>query len=284
MIDVNKPLAFSRFGADEGRTVVYFHGAPGAPAECRVFDRAGKKHGLAFVCFDRFAMASSLRGERYFEALAVEISVLLGGAPIDIVGFSIGAFVALQTCRYLANPVRTLHLISAAAPLEAGGFLDAMAGKAVFRLAQRRPVLFMGLARGQGLLASFLPNMLFNSLFSSARGEDRLLAADPAFRADTIEALRACFVGNAQGYARDIAAYVGSWQGALAGISADTHLWHGAEDNWSPVSMAAYLQSAIPGSAATLFNGLSHYSCLYRAVPEICEQLGIGHNTQQGAT
>jgi hypothetical protein len=90
MTDVNKPLAFSRFGADEGRTVVYFHGAPGASAECRVFDRAGKQHGLAFVCFDLFAIAPALRGERYFEALAVEISALARGGPIDIVGFSIG--------------------------------------------------------------------------------------------------------------------------------------------------------------------------------------------------
>jgi len=51
-------------------------------------------------------------------------------------------------------------------------------------------------------------------------------------------------------------------------------IWHGAKDNWSPVSMAEYLASAIPGCTSTeIFSGLSHYSCLYHAAPAICRQL-----------
>jgi len=58
-------------------------------------------------------------------------------------------------------------------------------------------------------------------------------------------------------------------------IGVNTYIWHGAEDNWSPVAMAEYLASTIPGcSSAEVFNGLSDYSCLYRAAPEICRQLG----------
>jgi len=34
------------------------------------------------------------------------------------------------------------------------------------------------------------------------------------------------------------------------------------------------LASAIPGcTSAEIFSGLSHYSCLYRAAPEICRRL-----------
>jgi len=31
-------LKFSQFGSDNGIIVIYFHGAPGAPEECAIFD------------------------------------------------------------------------------------------------------------------------------------------------------------------------------------------------------------------------------------------------------
>jgi len=62
---------------------------------------------------------------------------------VDVVGFSIGAFIALQTSRYMANGVESLHLVSAAAPLESGNYLAAMAGKQIFMLAKAAPALFI---------------------------------------------------------------------------------------------------------------------------------------------
>ena len=135
MHKVEQPLRFSQFGSENGRMVIYFHGAPGAPEECGIFDLDGKKHGLTFICFDRFAVDASINGETYYRLLADEISKRAAGKPVDVIGFSIGAFVALQTCRYMPDGVRSLHLVSAAAPLEAGDYLEAMAGKQVFRLA-----------------------------------------------------------------------------------------------------------------------------------------------------
>ena len=83
-------------------------------------------------------------------------------------------------------------------------------------------------------------------------------------------------MGRVRGYARDIGAYVRPWKTTLSGISVNTHIWHGAEDNWSPAAMAGYLESAIPGcTPVKIYDGLSHYSCLYRAAPEICNQLGM---------
>lgn len=157
-------MKFSQFGADDGRMVVYFHGAPGAPEECRVFDLDGKKHGLTLICFDRFAVDPALKGEAYYKLLAEEIARKAGGKQVDVIGFSIGAFVALQTCRYFKG-VRSLHLVSAAAPLEAGDFLDGMAGKPVFQLAKTFPALILLLSYWQGLLARFFPNALFRMLF-----------------------------------------------------------------------------------------------------------------------
>jgi pimeloyl-ACP methyl ester carboxylesterase len=240
-------LKFSQFGSDTGHIVVYFHGAPGAPEECSIFDLEGKNHGLTVICLERFSVDPSIDGEAYYKHLATEISSIASGKPVDVVGFSIGAFIALQTIRYMSNGVRSLHLVSAAAPLEAGNYLEAMAGKQVFKLAKAVPALFILLSYWQGLLAWLSPNALFRLLFASAAGEDKALAANREFRADITKVLKACFIGRARGYTRDIGLYVRPWKTTLAEVSVNTHIWHGAEDNWSPPLMAEYLKSAIPG-------------------------------------
>ncbi len=276
MYQLEQPLKFSQFGSDNGKTVIYFHGAPGAPEECAIFDLYAKEQGLTFICFDRFSGDYSTAGEAYYQFLAQEISKQAAGKEVDVIGFSIGAFIALQTCRYLGNEVRSLHLISAAAPLDAGGFLETMAGKRVFQLAKTAPTLFVLLSYWQGLLALLFPNTLFRLLFVGAAGDDKALSVDRAFQSGITQVLRACFIGRVQGYVRDIRAYVRPWKDTLSDIGVNTHIWHGAEDNWSPVAMAEYLALTIPGCTSTeIFNDLSHYSCLYRAAPEICRQLGV---------
>jgi len=131
---VEQSLKFSQFGSDHGRIVIYFHGAPGAPEKCKVFDFAGKQHDLTIICFDRFAINSSINGKSYYQRLAERIAKISEGNPVDFVGFSISAFIALQICRHMAGSVRSLHLVSAAAPLESGDYLKTMAGKQVFSL------------------------------------------------------------------------------------------------------------------------------------------------------
>ena len=271
---IEHPLKFSQFGADDGRIVIYFHGAPGAPEECAIFDNCGKEHGLTFICLERFSINALIRGEAYYQFLAKEILKKSAGKKVDIVGFSIGAFIALQTCRYIPDEVKSLHLISAAAPLEAVDFLDAMAGKQVFQLAKAFPFLFVLLSYWQSLLALFFPNALFRLLFASAAGDDKALVSDSKFQTSTIKVLQSCFIHHVAGYTRDIKTYVRPWGTTLSKISVDTHIWHGGKDNWSPKQMAEYLKSAIPGCTSTkIYNGLSHYSCLRRAAPEICDLL-----------
>jgi pimeloyl-ACP methyl ester carboxylesterase len=97
MYQLEQPLKFSQFGSDNGKTVIYFHGAPGAPEECAIFDLYAKEQGLTFICFDRFSGDYSTAGAAYYQFLAQEISKQAAGKEVDVIGFSIGAFIALQT-------------------------------------------------------------------------------------------------------------------------------------------------------------------------------------------
>ncbi|WP_445369152.1 alpha/beta fold hydrolase [Methylomonas sp. BW4-1] len=264
-------VKFSQFGAADGQPVIYFHGTPGSPDECEIFDAYAKQHQLAIICYDRSTIAPSLQGDAYYQCIAEEIANKVGDSPVDVIGFSIGAFIALQVSRAMNGKVRSLHLVSAAAPLDACDFIDAAAGKAVFQLAQNRPSTFLRLARVQGWLASRFPGLLLRMLFASVAGEDRALLADQGFRITMMKTLKTCFKRDSLGYARDVIAYVQPWKATLADINVDTQIWHGAEDNWSPVAMADFLASALPGcSKITVLDGLSHYSCLYRTSPAIC--------------
>ncbi|MDT8991194.1 alpha/beta hydrolase [Curvibacter sp. APW13] len=274
MTPTTAPLPHCSLGAATGPLLVYFHGAPGGLAEAQALQADAQRLGLRVICQERFAAPSALAGEAYFQALADDVARHAQGQPVDLVGFSIGTFVALQVARLLGAQVRSLHLVSAAAPLEGGDFLPAMAGRPVFQLAQRQPHLLRALTAVQGLLARVAPDALLGSLFASAQGADQALRTDPAFRQRTLHDLRRCFNALRSGYVRDVVAYVQPWHAQLRGVAAPTHLWHGDADNWSPPAMARYLQQQLPDCVeCQVLPGLSHYSTLHMALPRIGAQI-----------
>ena len=269
-------MDFVEYGNPEGRIVVYLHGVPGSIEECSVFDSHAKNYNLRILSFDRFSINNTLDREAYYQALANQIKQIAGTVPIDLIGFSIGAHVALEISAVLKDQVGQLHLISAAAPISGGDFLDHMAGGTVFKLAMKRPWLFSLLTQYQRLMAVVAPGLLFSMLFASAAGADRALCADREFKQSITELLKHCFQRRSSGYLRDVNCYV-TWSGELSCHSSGAKLWHGTEDNWSPPAMATYLANGIAGGASVEeLEGLSHYSCLYAAAPKICAQLAAG--------
>jgi pimeloyl-ACP methyl ester carboxylesterase len=267
-------LKFVEYGNPKGKTVVYFHGAPGSPDECSIFDKHGKESGLNIICYDRFATELSLQGKDYYKNLADVIKVKVDDDKVDLIGFSIGCHVALETSLYLGDQVRNLHLIAPAAPLDECDFLDDMAGGVVFSLAMSYPAVFTLLSYWQSLLAKVSPNLLFKIVFASAAGQDRELTRSTDFGKYIIPILKSCFNKNLKGYIRDINQYVAPWNLRINKCKVNTTIWQGASDNWSPVSMAKYLADMIPGCKNTeVMEGLSHYSCLFESAPKICQQL-----------
>lgn len=257
-------------GPAEGRLLIYFHGVPGGTSEINTFKNSAQKHALHIVCQDRLALNYCGSDTLYFQTLASDIKVLSEGRKVDIVGFSIGAFVALQVSRFIPGLVKSLHLVSPAAPLEAGNFLNHMAGKTVFQLAQKAPLVFKALSLWQKFLALYWPKILVKMLFATASAKDKDLVKNRQFQNEIQLILTDCFARNTQGYIRDIYRYVSPWHESLASVAVKTHLWHGEQDNWSPIGMSEYLHKQIP--AQTFIHrmpGLSHYSCVYAAMPEI---------------
>lgn len=239
---------------------IYFHGVPGGPRELTLF---GAPVPDGWHAPDRSGLHPRLDFAEHCDALADEVRALAGGAPIRLAGFSLGAFIVLQVAHRLPDLRLTIDLISAAAPLQTGDYLDHMAGKPVFATATRSPALFGAMAAGQALAARLAPTRLAAALFASAQGEDRALAGNAAFHGTMAMILLNGLGHGRTNYVREIAAYVRDWATILPDIRHPVTLWHGAEDNWSPPAMVEVLAKRLPNVVALhRMPGLSHYSTL----------------------
>ena len=238
--------------------IAYFHGQPGGPGEWSACAPAG----LAAFTPDGNTPASAA-------ALAAMVAAQTPG-PLTLIGFSLGAPVALAVAAELGHRVTRLHLVSPAAPLALGDFLPHMAGGALFRLARDRPALFRLLARLQGVAARTAPLLLLDRLFATASGDDRALRHDPAFRAALADVLRTGLGRSSAGFIAEVRAYAAGTAPSTGAIAAPIHIWQGADDSWTPPAMAQALAASLPGDVAfTLLPGCGHYGALRAALARL---------------
>lgn len=237
--------------------IAYFHGQPGGPGEWTYFAPAGLR-------------SAAIVPDRNPGCDPGDLVAALDGDDWTLVGFSLGAPVALQVAAALGQRASQVHLISPAAPLQLGDFLPAMAGGALFRLAAARPRLFALVARAESILARIARRWLLGRLMAEADGADRALAADPAFVIAMSTVLHGGLGRGADGLIADVSAYVGDWRAVLEGVTAPVTIWQGDADTWTPPAMAYALQAALPGGAALhIIPGASHYSTLREALQRI---------------
>ncbi len=268
------PTATPGDRSGEPPLVVYFHGAPGSPREIGLIVGAARQCGISPISLHRARIAPGLTGAAYFDLLAMELRTRAAGRQVDVIGFSIGAFVALEVCRRLGDQVRGVDLIAPAGPLELMETLDDVAGAAVFGLARRAPWLFRTASRLQGLLAVVRPDLLMSMLFAKAAGDDRDLAKDRTFKTLLGSVLRDALGHGLAGYVRDVEAYVRPWAEALDEVRAPVRIWQGALDNWAPPRMAKTLaERLVAAEPVSFLPGRSHYSALIAAAPDIFRRL-----------
>lgn len=103
-------------------------------------------------------------------------------AQFTLTGFSIGAMMAIKIAAARPQHVKSLTLISAAAPLQLGNFLPDMAGKPIFDMAQNRPKMLSVVTKIQSYADVIMPDALMRQLFANSGPADRNLLTDPKFR------------------------------------------------------------------------------------------------------
>lgn len=242
---------------------VYLHGLPGSELELSLFGpKLRRKLADAFIP-NRTVPTPNANAGQYFDVLAEQVRQSCGDAPVRLIGFSLGAAAAIQLATRLSGQVAHLDLVSAAAPLQSGCFIDSMAGGPLFKLAMRRPALFGAAVRAQSFAARTAPLLLFRALFARAKAEDETLRSDREFQSLMIENLVQSLGSNRGAYQREIIYYVEDWSNLIPKVTQPVTLWHGQEDDWTPLAMAQMLAAALPNvTALHELQGKSHFSTL----------------------
>ncbi|MGO4907165.1 alpha/beta hydrolase [Pseudorhodobacter sp. W20_MBD10_FR17] len=240
--------------------VFFCHGAPGSPQDATVLPPMG--NDTLLIAHDIFASAPETL---LADALAAfdQAAAQATDGKATIIGFSIGAMLALKLAAARAANIKTLILISPAGPLSLGNFLPHMAGKPVFELAASNPKLLKSLTKLQCLLTKFAPKLLRNQLFHKSGAADRALLKDPAFRNTLAAAFKNSFCTHPAAYAACLQAFVTDWSADLGHITCPVTIWHGENDKWVPPAMAQALSAALPSPATLhLVPNTEHYSIL----------------------
>lgn len=249
---------------------IYFHGMPGSPEELRLFDGIDTS---SWIAPNRGELPPGATQSERFDLLAKLVRAQCRVGPVRLVGFSLGAYVALETASRLPDEALTLDLISAAAPLNLGAFLERMAGRSVFALARDWTLGFSMLACSQAILAAAEPGLFTDALFASAQGEDRALSRELQFRRRMGNVLRESLRHGSANYRSEIRAYVGQWSHILQEIRHPVTLWYGEFDNWAPAEMGRAIASKLPNAVDNhVLRDMSHYSALGVALAKLSDR------------
>jgi pimeloyl-ACP methyl ester carboxylesterase len=257
-----------RFGTRGSTPVLYLHGVPGAAVEAQLIASAAAARNIELWAVNRAHLAPETTSAAIVDRLANAVLELGCGQRLPILGFSIGAALALRVASRLGADAGPLFLLSAAGPLDRPGAFDGMgAGARVFRSAQRNGAGFRLTVAGQAFLAAHAPGLLARLLFAGADASDRSFAGTAEGQAALKRILAGAWADGGRSYRRDLAAYVEPWSHELCRITSRVELWHGAGDTWAPPDMARGLAQDLPDARLHKAAG-GHYTTLIGRAPE----------------
>ena len=241
---------------------IYFHGIPGAPAELELFGPGLNRNKRDFH-FARRDLRGLKDDDHGYELIAKDLRDRFPERSMRFVGFSLGAAAAIRTAPFAGDQVEQIDLVSPAAPLQLGRYLDDMAGAPVFRAASHSKMLFNMFSWGQSILARTAPSQLYNAMFAAARGADQTVCEETHFKRTMIGLLKSSLGKNIDTYLYEIRSYVSDWSSTLNEVTQPVSILHGQMDNWCPVDMAKDLALALPRcQTLQLLEDCSHYSTL----------------------
>jgi pimeloyl-ACP methyl ester carboxylesterase len=272
-------LAYSVFGAPQGRPAFYFHGTPGSRHEPSLGHDAATRHAVRIVALDRPGCGWSdyHSGRRLLDWPhdVLEAAQQLGLGRFGVVGASGGGPYALACAHAIAECLDFVAVMGSWAPVHGTPLAQDMAPLDRFfaRLSGSLPLLFYAPFSLLALAAKHLsPRTFFKSIDSSMSDPDRELIRDRAVADFYANDMREAFRQGVRGPADDAILLYQDWGFNLEEIAIPVHIFHGQEDKFAPYSFAEYLHHTIPQTTLHAYPQEGHLF-LYKLFDEIFEQV-----------
>ena len=258
-------LAYAEYGDMASTPVFVFHGFPGSRLSWGLLPGDPFPPGLRIVAPDRpgYGRSDPNPGGTLLD-WADDVAELADALDVDrfaVVGVSGGGPGALACAWAMPDRIRSVGVVSGAAPTNAAGVFEGMSktNRFFMELAWRLPWLSKLNMRLVGSVIRHNPDRYLNSMKFKVHDVDREILARPDIQEmltqDFTEALR----GGPDGMVSDMAANHGRpWGFPFDKIEARVLLWYCALDRSVPPAMGTYLNNAIPGSQLTLVSDAGH--------------------------
>ncbi|HUQ62851.1 MAG TPA: alpha/beta hydrolase [Acidimicrobiales bacterium] len=255
-----RQLAYSAFGAADGRPLVSFAGVPGSRLYGLPLEPAARELGFRVLTVDLpGAGQSDYKADRTFADTADDISQLadeLGLDRFDVLGVAGGAPHALACAWRCGDRVHRLALVNSALPINTRATQEQpRRRRRFFYWAVRTPWanrLAMGVVAWR---ARHTPRSILKNLESTSSDSDLLVLARPEVRDLFATAAADAFQRGARGPTQEIALLSGYWDIKFREITIPVDVWQGEEDPAFRAESLKWLTDQIPNCNITLVPG-----------------------------
>lgn len=276
-----RTVAYAEYGATDGVPVLFLHGMPGSRLLAGLYDEAARTRGVRLLAPDRPGYGrSDPWPDRTLADTASFTVPVLDDAGVDratAVGFSGGGAHALALGATRGERVRSLALVSCAAPPECIE-RQPRAQRSLAWLATRSPRLLGGLLRVQSWVArNGPPSVVLSQYTDDPDGVPGDVSA--LVRQDFVEALarsRAGLVTESRLLGRP-------WDVTLDAVNCPVGLWHGERDGNVPATAARRLAMRLSDADLTVTDGADHLGALLSNRSTVLDRVtaGDGRPTHQ---
>jgi len=278
-LPTGRSLCFDEHNPGGARPVFYFHGAPSARVDFRLFDVARElpRLDLRVLAVDRPGLGGSgAQARRHLLDWPRDVAALADGLGLDrfaVLGWSGGGPYALACGHVLGERVTAVGVVSSLAPLGAPGLAAALGPNRRFlQLARDFPAATLLQLRAIARLARtpWLAQASLRALFS---GRDREALESPEVARAVVDYIAEAMAQGGAGAQEDLAILAGRWGFDPAAVARPVVLFHGEADRNAPVELGRYLAGVIPGCRATFLRDEGHLSIVARHGRAILEAL-----------
>ncbi len=275
-----RTLAWTEFGATDGRPVLYCHGTPGSRLEAAVLDADARARGLSIIACDRPGYGdSSPRPGRSISSAGADLVALvnhLGLKRYALLAVSGGAPYALALAQSHPERVRAVALVCPLGPPTEPVLARELHASArfAFRIARRHPVWLPGLvARPHAWLIGRSPMLALRILRVAHTPADRQVLSRPEVVQNLCVNMAMAMRQQGAGLSEDLTAAVAPWPIDYARVTAPVRIWHGSADRLVHAAHARWLAARLPQARLTLLPDEGHFSLPYGHAAQVLDAL-----------